>query len=278
MDTELLKTFLEVKNTRHFGKAAENLFLTQAAVSARVKQLEDNLGVKLFIRSRNNIQLTIEGERLVPYAETMLLAWSRARQDVALKLEQKHQLNMGTTAGLWRYVLQDKLPVLHKELPDLSLRAEAYAANELLQLVMDRVLDLALSFEPANVPELTATTVGKLKLVLATTIDDVSPKTALSGNYVYVDWGTAFGVFHAKRFTDAPPAILHTNMASIAETFILDKPGSAYLPEVTVNQSQGRIRPVEGAPAFSRDLYVLYRSNSDRIELVNEVMKHLHLK
>ncbi|WP_082880488.1 MULTISPECIES: LysR family transcriptional regulator [unclassified Oleiphilus] len=39
MDIELLRTFLEVKNTRHFGKAAENLYLTQAAVSARIKQL-----------------------------------------------------------------------------------------------------------------------------------------------------------------------------------------------------------------------------------------------
>ena len=65
MDIELLKTFLEVKNTRHFGKAADNLYLTQAAVSARVKQLEDYFGIKLFIRSRNNIQLTAEGERLV---------------------------------------------------------------------------------------------------------------------------------------------------------------------------------------------------------------------
>ncbi|WP_082881977.1 LysR family transcriptional regulator [Oleiphilus sp. HI0043] len=39
MDIELLRTFLEVKNTRHFGKAAEHLYLTQAAVSARIKQL-----------------------------------------------------------------------------------------------------------------------------------------------------------------------------------------------------------------------------------------------
>ncbi len=45
MDIQLLKTFLEVKATRHFGRAAENLYLTQAAVSARIKQLETVLGV-----------------------------------------------------------------------------------------------------------------------------------------------------------------------------------------------------------------------------------------
>ena len=73
MDTELLKTFLEVRKTRHFGRAAQNLYITQAAVSARIKQLEESLGATLFIRKRNNIQLSSEGERLVPHAQMMLL-------------------------------------------------------------------------------------------------------------------------------------------------------------------------------------------------------------
>ncbi len=46
MDTELLKTFLEVSRTRHFGRAAESLYLTQSAVSFRIRQLENQLGVK----------------------------------------------------------------------------------------------------------------------------------------------------------------------------------------------------------------------------------------
>ncbi|MEX2517286.1 MAG: LysR family transcriptional regulator, partial [Gammaproteobacteria bacterium] len=45
MDVDLLKTFLEVQRTRHFGRAADNLFLTQSAISARIRQLEDELGV-----------------------------------------------------------------------------------------------------------------------------------------------------------------------------------------------------------------------------------------
>ena len=43
MDIDLLKTFLEVNKTRHFGRAADNLYLTPAAVSARVRQLEQIL-------------------------------------------------------------------------------------------------------------------------------------------------------------------------------------------------------------------------------------------
>lgn len=62
MDTELLKTFLEVSRTRHFGRAAESLYLTQSAVSFRIRQLENQLGVNLFTRHRNNIRLTAAGE------------------------------------------------------------------------------------------------------------------------------------------------------------------------------------------------------------------------
>lgn len=278
MDIELLKTFLEVNKTRHFGKAAENLYLTQAAVSARVKQLEESLGVSLFIRARNNIQLTAEGERLVPHAETMLMAWSRARQEVALKLEQKHQLSIGTTAGLWRFVLQDKLNNIHGNFPELALRAEAHSAEELQRLLRENLLDLGLLYEPTSLPELTARPLGKLKLVLVSSEQQIAPKVALQSNYVYVEWGTAFGMFHAKRFGDAPPAVLHTNMASIAEAFVLEQGGSAYLPEYILDTAEpDTLYRVKGAPTFSKDVYAVHRSNFDQLEILPKVIRCLKL-
>lgn len=72
MNIALLKTFLEVSKTRHFGRAAELLYLTQSAVSFRIKQLESKLGVTLLHRHRNNIHLTPAGERLIPYANNLL--------------------------------------------------------------------------------------------------------------------------------------------------------------------------------------------------------------
>lgn len=88
MDTELLKTFLEVQKTRHFGKAADNLYLTQSAVSFRIRQLEQSLGTNLFYRSRNNIQLTASGEALLPHAIAVIQALNNAR----LQIQQQTQL------------------------------------------------------------------------------------------------------------------------------------------------------------------------------------------
>ena len=88
MDLELLRTFLEVNRTRHFGEAAEALHLTQAAVSARIKLLESTLGVRLFDRVRRDIHLTPEGNRLVKHADLLLAGWRLVSADVPFTLEE----------------------------------------------------------------------------------------------------------------------------------------------------------------------------------------------
>lgn len=278
MDIDLFKTFLEVRNTRHFGRAADNLYLTQAAVSARIKQMEEHFGVKLFLRKRNNLQLTAEGERLVPHAETMLLAWQRAKQDVALQVDQKNQLGLGSSADLWNYAYKYKLPALFRSFPEVALRAEVHAPQHLLRMVLERALDLAILFDAPSAPDVTVKSAGRVKLVLASTMPSVSPKTALRENYLYVDWGTAFNMFHAKRFNDAAPAVLYTTMAANAEAFMAEYPCSAFLPQAMVqNSAVKNLREVEGAPAFSRDLSIIYRSNSEKLALIEQVIEQLQV-
>lgn len=94
MDLELLRTFLEVARLRNFGRAAEALYLTQAAVSARIKLLETQLDVQLFDRYKRDIRLTPEGNRLVRHAELLLANWRKARQDVTAGGAQS-QLSLG---------------------------------------------------------------------------------------------------------------------------------------------------------------------------------------
>lgn len=100
MDTELLKTFLEVQKTRHFGKAAEHLYLTQSAVSFRIRQLEQSLGVALFSRHRNNIQLTEAGELLLPHAEAVISALQAAKTQLQQQSSLPQRLTVAVEPGL----------------------------------------------------------------------------------------------------------------------------------------------------------------------------------
>lgn len=100
MDTELLKTFLEVEKTRHFGKAADQLYLTQSAVSFRIRQLEQSLGVALFSRHRNNIQLTEAGELLLPHAEAVIVALNAAKTQLQQQSSLPKRLTVAVETGL----------------------------------------------------------------------------------------------------------------------------------------------------------------------------------
>ena len=274
MDIELLKTFLEVKQTRHFSKAAENLYLTQAAVSARIKQLESILGAPLFSRYRNNLQLTASGERFVHHAEGILIAWDRARQEVSLKKDQQHVISLGATSGLWDLVLQAGLNEIHRVMANLALRAEALNEEALLRRLMERTLDLALIYEPAKMSELKSTPVSSAELILVTTEQHGDVQNAIDGGYISVDWGTSFNLTFAQCFPDAPPPMLHTTLARIGLDFMLDHHGSAYLPLrlVTEHLDQHRLFHLDQAPVIQRPIFACYhQANEYQHEIIQMI-------
>ncbi len=279
MDIELLRTFLEVKNTRHFGKAAENLYLTQAAVSARIKQLETILGAPLFTRFRNNLQLTVTGERLINHAETILISWERARQDVALKKRQSHVVAIGATSGLWDLLLQDALHVIHEQHPELAMRAEAHGQETLVRHLMERTLDLALVYEPAKINELVSIPIAPAELLLVSHQQGISMEQAMSSAYVAVDWGLSFQMNYAQLFPESSPAVLHTTLARIACEFILQHGGSAYLPYRMVETLLDReLFQVKDAPLITRQIYACHhRENryTKELEAILEVIRSL---
>ena len=82
LDTESLGMLIAVVDNGGFTAAAERVGRTQSAVSARIAQLEENLGVRLLERSRRGISLTETGERLVAHARRMLAFESEALADL----------------------------------------------------------------------------------------------------------------------------------------------------------------------------------------------------
>ncbi|HAG1890865.1 TPA: LysR family transcriptional regulator [Salmonella enterica] len=84
MDTELLDTFVHISKTRSFTKTAEAMCLTQAAVSARIKQLENLVGHPVFIRYKNShaVHLTKSGHALLPFASEFINSWAMIRKEI----------------------------------------------------------------------------------------------------------------------------------------------------------------------------------------------------
>ncbi|MGQ7191237.1 LysR family transcriptional regulator, partial [Escherichia sp. HC-CC] len=79
----------------------------------RIRQLENQLGVNLFTRHRNNIRLTAAGEKLLPYAETLMSTWQAARKEVA-HTSRHNEFSIGASASLWECMLNQWLGRLYQ--------------------------------------------------------------------------------------------------------------------------------------------------------------------
>ena len=272
MDTEVLKTFLEVNRTRHFGKAAENLYVTQSTVSARIAQLETILGSPVFVRSRNDLQLTAAGQRLLRHAENILTTWNRARQEIAVNYDTSRvPLSVGGVPSLWDTLLQGWLETVYGQTTELALYAEVLNADVMSRRLRDRTLDLAFMFDPPQVSDLHIAEIATVSLILVSSKENNTARNALQENYILVDWGSLFAGTHARYFPDIPTPALRINQGRVARDFLLNCGGSAYLPELMVRESisNGALFPVPDAPVIKRPAYAVYPLDSDKETQIN---------
>ncbi len=277
MDISLLKTFLSVVKTRHFGKAGEILFVTQAAVSARIKQLEGALGTTLFTRDRNNIQLTPAGERLQRHAEMIVHGWERARLDVALEPKFAQSLAVGTTIDLWPIGVREWTERIYELRPDLTLHLEMNKVDYLINMVLNGVLDLAFVFEPPTAPELIAREIKKIPLVLVSSVPHATLEDAFKDNYLLVNWGRSFSITHAAFVGDRCIPRAHCSSSGMALDLLLSQGGACYLARQMVEPylDSNDLHLVPEAPTVERFSYAVFRTENECSELIRGTLPYL---
>lgn len=275
MDIELLKTFLEVSRTRHFSQAAENLFITQSAVSARIRMLEETLGATLFTRTRNNIQLTPTGRRLVKHAESIVGTWNRARQELSVNgLDTRTPLTVGAVPGLWDLLLSDWIQEVYRTLPDILVHAESLAVETLVRRLQDGSLDLGFMLESPMTAELAFERFATLRLLMVSPQPELRCAEAVRSRYVFVDWGAAFATAHAKLLPDLSAPAIRVGPGGAARSLLLECGGAGYLP-VSVGDpdvAAGRLFVVEDAPQIDCAAYAVYSASPAQQEVLRRVL------
>ncbi|EJX9442153.1 HTH-type transcriptional regulator HdfR [Salmonella enterica] len=271
VDTELLKTFLEVSRTRHFGRAAEALYLTQSAVSFRIRQLENQLGVNLFTRHRNNIRLTTAGEKLLPYAETLMNTWQAARKEVA-HTSCHNEFSIGASASLWECMLNAWLGRLYQlQEPQSGLQFEARIAQRqsLVKQLHERQLDLLITTEAPKMDELSSQLLGHFTLALYCS-SPARKKSEL--NYLRLEWGPDFQQHETGLIAADEVPVLTTSSAELARQQLSALNGCSWLPVNWANE-KGGLHTVADSATLSRPLYAIWLQNSDKYSLICDLLK-----
>mgnify|MGYP004529178097 CR=1 FL=1 len=141
-DFELLQALAGCKN---ITKAAEKLYITQSALSKRIQALEEELGARLLLRSRQGVRFTPEGETVLEYTRqaAQSLARMRARLD-AQRQEVCGSLKAGVSINYAEYWLPDILAEYHRLYPKVRLQVSTGKSRELYRKMLDGTLDAAI--------------------------------------------------------------------------------------------------------------------------------------
>lgn len=270
MDDELLKTFLEIHKTRHFGQAAENLFITQSAVSARMRQLEQEMGVQLFTRERNNIRPTAAGEKLVKYAEDILNTWNRVKTNIAVEDENKIPLSIGAVSSLWDIYLNRWLIKFTSINRNIVLNCQVLSAESIHQKVSNNTLDFGFTYMLPQESTITVMRTLPIKFIMVSSNENLNMRDAARKNYIYVDWGVSFAEAHSQYFKDIPTPLMRIEAGRMAKRFIKSKSGTAYLPEAIVKRDieKKNLFKVKDAPEIDRNAYIIYSNSNERISTI----------
>jgi DNA-binding transcriptional LysR family regulator len=144
MDTANLRAFIKVAETRSFSLAAEQLFLTQPAISKRIKQLEEQLGTHLIDRIGKQLKLTRTGELLLPKARQIMLDLQSIRQQIAdMEGNPMGSLSMATSHHIGLHRLPPVLRAYSAEYPEVDLDLHFMDSEQACTLIEQNQMDLA---------------------------------------------------------------------------------------------------------------------------------------
>ena len=260
MDIDIARTFLEVVKTGSFVGAASNLSITQTAVSARIRVLEEQLDRPVFVRNKAGARLTPAGSQFLRFATTLVQVWERARRSVALPPGREMVVTLGAELSLWNPLMHHWLLWMRQECPDLAVNVQIGTSEQLMEQVQDGSLDAAVLYGAPRRPGVVAELLFEERLVLVRT-----RQSGGSEEYVRIDWGAEFAASHQSAFPDQPNPVVSISHGPLALEYLLATGGSGYFRMGFVRPylEAERVELVRNAPEFSYSAYVVHSTKAE---------------
>ena len=143
---ELYRIFYVVATVGNITKASKELCISQPAVTKQIKQLEDQLGGELFIRTKRGVILTDNGKEIYNHIKQAMNCFSNAEMQFSnLKKLGSGTLKIGTSTTLAKLYLVDYLDKFHSEYPNVGIQILTNPSSELKEMLKDGKLDMVIA-------------------------------------------------------------------------------------------------------------------------------------
>lgn len=271
-DWLIIKMLYDNKN---ITKTAQALFTAQPALTARIRQIEDDLGVKMICRSNRGIHFTPEGEYLAQCAENILAEFRRIRDHVAnLGNDVKGTLQIGASNYVTRYILPRLLKTFKDTYPNVEFKVVTALSRDIIRLVQNQELhvgfirgDYSWSGEKHLLFDEAICVASKNVISL-----DTLPALARI-DYRTDDFNRALLTkWWRDNFLQPPLISISVNQVDACKDMLLNGLGYAILPSRILNDVSDIhtivITDKEGNPIV-RKTWLIYQSESAKVKLVN---------
>jgi DNA-binding transcriptional LysR family regulator len=244
MEIDQVKTFLAVVASGGFHRAAKVLNVSQPAVSARIRGLEDSLGVRLFTRGAGKLLLTPAGKTLRPHAEQLLRTVAQARQALhELQPAAGGALRIAAAVSICTYFLPDVLKHYQAASPKTMVTVLSGNSLQVLKMVVDGEADMGLA-RALNHPDVETMTLRDDPLLLVghpghpdarqrrVRLEEVESWPLILYDRGSSDWTLTQGLF--RRVGLLPNVVLEVESIEAAKRMIERKLGLGFLPQIAV--------------------------------------------
>lgn len=148
---ELYRVFQAVAQAGNITAAAQRLYISQSAVSQSVRQLEEQLGVRLFSRTPKGVRLTVEGQLLADHVDQALGLLQSGEEKLAQTRElQTGELTIGASDTVTKTYLVSRLEAFHNTYPGIRLRVRTGTSGMVLNYLRSGQVDLAFASAPSD--------------------------------------------------------------------------------------------------------------------------------
>lgn len=272
MQIKALETFLCVAETGGFHAAARKLNVTQTAVSARIRLIENETGKALFTRGAGGTGLTEFGRQFRPYAEQMLSLWSFASRDLPAQSQNRVALRLGAQLSIWDPLLVDLAIRYEDDLGQLLLTLNYDHDLNMVDAVATHVLDAALTHEKPSDRRVMFHELPPERLVLVQT-----PDAGTDPIFVNLELGEVYQNHIRSTAHRASGQTVFLGNCMMALRYVLRRGGLGYFPRYVIAEylHSGQVAPVADAYDLMLPLYLVTRRDSPAFGDVLDCLQEL---
>jgi len=277
-----LRYIVAVAAERHFGRAAERCFVSQPSLSAAVKNLEEELGVRIFERGKGEVLVTPAGEQIVAQARRVLDEAERVKA-VAMQGANplKGVLRLGVIHTVAPYLLPELVLALRTAAPDMPLDIEENLTANLGEMLREGLIDVALLALPYEAPGVRVTPLyeEEFRVIVAAKHPWARRKSVaaheLSGeNLLLLNIGHCFReqvIDACREFARAATPGKQGNSLETIRSMVASGMGVSVLPATALTSMYANplVKAIDfAAPRPTRRIVAAYRETFSRLAVV----------